>query len=516
MLKKIDKFILSNFLGPFILTFFVVVFIFLVQLMVGYMQEFIGKDLGFDIFLRLIFFFSLNIVPMALPLSILLASLIAYGNLGEHFELTAIKSSGISLVRTIQPIFFLVCFLVAGSFLFNNYVVPKANLKGYSLLYDIKQTKPALEFKEGLFYNGLPGFSIKVGKKYPDGITLSDIIIYDHTQGLGNTKVIMADSGKMYAVYNDRYLKLELFRGHFYNESGETQSRYDGRELTRTAFNESEILFSLASFDMNKTAEELFTHNRVMKNVSQLGNDVDSMRSISTQIIQTAEKQLAPFYFYMFKPVVFNPQVATYDFWLYGRQENYPMYSSVNIRPPFIHRPFTAKEASGYVEKHLKIHEDTISRTEILSRSTNAARNIRGYLQSYQDRYEHLQREANTFEVEQKRKFTQAVAIFVMFLVGAPLGAIIKKGGLGFPVLISIIFFIIFYVATLLSEKYAKEGLISVEWGIWIANALLLPVGLFFLKQARSDSPLFDADFYIVTVQRILGRIKSSKKSVVP
>lgn len=515
MLRKIDKFILSNFLGPFILTFFVVVFIFLVQLMVGYMQEFIGKDLSFDIFLRLIFFFSLNIVPMALPLSILLASLIAYGNLGEHFELTAIKSSGISLVRTIRPIFILVCILVLGSFLFNNYVVPKANLKGYSLLYDIKQTKPALEFKEGLFYNGLPGFSIKVGKKYPDGITLCDIIIYDHTQGMGNTKVIMADSGKMYAVYNDRYLKLELFKGHFYNESGETQSRYDGRELTRTAFLESEILFSLASFDMNKTAEELFTHNRVMKNVRQLGDDVDSMRSISVEIIHTAERQLAPFYFYMFKPLQYKPRVLETDFWLYGRQPEVPHVYTVNPRPPYVDKPFGSREAARLAGNHLKTKSDSATSIEILTRSTNAARNIRGYLQSYQDRFEHLQREANTFEIEQKRKFTQAIAIFVMFLIGAPLGAIIKKGGLGFPVLISIIFFIIFYVVTLLTEKYAKEGLISVSWGIWIANIMLFPVGLFFLKQARSDSPLFDADFYLISWQRFLSRLKSNKKSEV-
>ncbi len=449
---------------------------------------------------------------MALPLAVLLASLIAYGNLGEHFELTAIKSSGISLLRTIQPIFIFVLLIAMGSFLFNNYVVPIANLKGYSLLYDIKQKKPALEFKEGLFYNGLPGFSIKVGKKYPDGISLSEVIIYDHTQSMGNTKLIMADSGKMYSVMNDRYLKLELFSGHFYNESGETQNRYDGRELTRTRFDESDILFSLASFDMNKTAEELFTHNRVMKNVSQLTVDVDSMRRTAKDLGGGIIKQAAPFYFYHFKPLKYKPEVPYFERF---RSTSYMLtdYQESNVTPPRSLDYFQKIDFKRIAQKHIPENLSGESKTSILVKATNSARNVRGFIQGYKDRVSNLEKEANSFEIEKYRKFTQAVAIFVMFLIGAPLGAIIKKGGLGVPVLISIIFFIIFYVITLLSEKYAKEAIIDMELGMWAANLVLFPIGLFFLRQAKNDSPLFDLDFYLTTYQAWTKRLatKSNK-----
>lgn len=510
-MKRLDKFVFANFLGPFVLTFFVVLFIFLVQLLVSYLQEFIGKDLGLDVFGRLIFFFSLNIVPMALPLSVLLASLIAYGNLGEHFELTAIKSSGISLLRTIQPVFLLVLGVSLGSFLFNNHVVPVANLKGYSLLYDIKQKKPALEFKEGLFYNGLPGYSIKVSKKYEDGITLGGIIIYDHTLGMGNTKVILADSGKMYSALSDRYLKLELYRGHFYNEAGETQNRYDGRELTRTAFATSEVLFSLASFDMNKTAEELFTHNRVMKNVSQLTTDVDSMRRMSASVQQTVERQIMPFYYYHLKPIVYTYQPGMYERFLTTYQSEAPRVVPQPYRIPMAATVLSVEQMSSQAKNHIPEPIPSEKESVLYARAANTARNIRGFLQSYSDRIENLQKEANAFEVEKYRKYTQSVAVFIMFLIGAPLGAIIKKGGLGVPVLMSIIFFILFYVITLLSEKYAKEGLIPMMYGMWAANAFLLPIGLFFLRQARNDSPLFDSDFYFTTIQRWSSRVFSKK-----
>ena len=210
-MKKIDKLVIKSFVGPFLLTFVVVVFILLTQYMLKYFDDFVGKGLGAEVFAELLFYFSINMTPVALPLAVLLSSLMTFGNLGEHFELTAIKGAGISLTRALRPLFFFVTLISIVAFLSNNFVVPKANLKAYSLLYDIKQKKPALDIQEGVFYGGIPNFKIKINKKFPDGETIKDVIIYDHSTGLGNRDVILADSGKMYTIKNDRYLMLELF-----------------------------------------------------------------------------------------------------------------------------------------------------------------------------------------------------------------------------------------------------------------------------------------------------------------
>ncbi len=210
-MKKLNKLIIKSVVGPFFLTFIIVVFILLTQYMLKYFDDFVGKDLGMNVFAELIFYFSINMTPVALPLAVLLSSLMTFGNLGEHFELTAIKGAGISLTRTLRPLFFFVLIISFIAFLSNNYVVPQANLKAYSLLYDIKQKKPALDIQEGVFYGGIPKFRIKVNKKHEDGETIEDVIIYDHTQGQGNKDIIIANSGRMYTFNQDRFLRLELF-----------------------------------------------------------------------------------------------------------------------------------------------------------------------------------------------------------------------------------------------------------------------------------------------------------------
>src|SRR5688500_12864853 len=206
-MRKIDKLVLKSFIGPFILTFLVVVFILLMQHMMKYFDDIIGKDLGWNVVGQLLFYFAIFMTPVAMPLAVLLSSLITFGNLGEHFELTAIKSAGISLLRTIRPIFLFVVVLTFIAFYINNNLVPKAALEAYSLLYDLKQKKPALDLRERSLYNGLPDLSIKVNKKYPDGITLEDIIVYAHRKNDGNKKVTVADSGRMSTILNERYLK---------------------------------------------------------------------------------------------------------------------------------------------------------------------------------------------------------------------------------------------------------------------------------------------------------------------
>jgi lipopolysaccharide export system permease protein len=234
-MKKIDKLVLKSFIGPFILTFLVVVFILLMQHMLKYFDDIIGKGLGWDVVGQLLFYFAIFMTPVAMPLAVLLSSLITFGNLGEHFELTAIKSAGISLLRTLQPIFFFVIMLTGMAFYANNYLVPKAALEAYSLLYDIKQKKPALDLREGTFYNGIPDISIKVNKKFPeDDEALKEIIVYDHRKNDGNKEVTIADSGRMSTILNERYLKFELFNGYNYTEGAVNEREMTGHQNVST------------------------------------------------------------------------------------------------------------------------------------------------------------------------------------------------------------------------------------------------------------------------------------------
>ncbi|MEO0333147.1 MAG: LptF/LptG family permease, partial [Bacteroidota bacterium] len=281
-MKKIDKLVIKSFVGPFLLTFVVVVFILLTQYMLKYFDDFVGKGLGAEVFAELLFYFSINMTPVALPLAVLLSSLMTFGNLGEHFELTAIKGAGISLTRALRPLFFFVTLISIVAFLSNNFVVPKANLKAYSLLYDIKQKKPALDIQEGVFYGGIPNFKIKINKKFPDGETIKDVIIYDHSTGLGNRDVILADSGKMYTIQNDRYLMLELFKGNRYSETtkllASSNQGKGSEQFVRNNFDTTKMIFDLASFDLQRTKEEYFASHRRMQTMEQLSSSVDSMQ----------------------------------------------------------------------------------------------------------------------------------------------------------------------------------------------------------------------------------------------
>lgn len=565
-MKKIDKLILRSFLGPFILTFLVVVFILLTQYMLKYFDEFVGKDLGIEVFAQLLSYFAINMTPVAFPLAVLLSSLMTFGNLGEHFELTAIKSSGISLTRALLPIFVFTGLLTVLAFFSNNYVVPRANLKAFSLLYDIRQKKPSLDLKEGAFYNGIPGFSIKVNKKYPDGETLGDLIIYNHTNGLGNTDVIIADSGRMYSILNDRYLVLEMFNGNHYtlaNSGGPSYSSREPDEFVRNNFFRTKKVFSLASFDLQRTDEQLFSTNRLMKNVKQLQRDVDSMRVDASDVMYSIYLNANQFFLYHkqdpikipeeFKPkynVGPSSEVSSYS---NPTREVQNASDSVNSRRRAearqksesrnkgdrklinkfqVRKTGPSKDSTGQLSDSSLVKERKLSpeqyqdsifarldsifskpetKGRALSIAVGQARFIKNHLMVQTVKLNHLLREARVYDIEKHKKFTQAAACLVMFLIGAPLGAIIKKGGLGIPVIVSILFFIIYYVSSILGEKWGRENLIDPALGAWGSNLLLLPFGILFLKQARNDARLFEADFYKVIIDKIQQRFKLRK-----
>ncbi|MCB0492030.1 MAG: LptF/LptG family permease [Cyclobacteriaceae bacterium] len=529
-MKKIDKLIISSFIGPFVLTFLVVVFILLTQHMLKYFDDIIGKDLGWDVLGTLLFYFAIFMTPVALPLAVLLSSLIAFGNLGEHFELTAVKSLGISLVRSLLPIFVFVVGLTGAAFYANNNLVPKAALEAYSLLYDIKQKKPALDLREGAFYSSIPDISIKVNKKLPDGQSLKDIIIYDHRNRVGNREVTIADSGKMYTILNDQFLKLELFNGYNYNEGSpqgkDAVGRADGGQtLSKMKFDKTQIVFDLSSFGLNRTDKKWFQGNRIMRNLNELEKDMDSIgrntmnqelnRFITTRdnmfnfhhkfdtlplpdmlvkhkaILDSAAKKGA-------KPATSRLMPSKE-----GRAKILPKMESPVITNDSIKAIVMAKSDSLFGSPPTKVE---------ISTALNHVRMIKSQIVNYSSQIETFESEYRVFQVQWHKILANSLACIAMFLIGAPLGAIIKRGGLGVPVLASIIFFIFYYIMSMMGDKWARQGVISVPVGIWMADIILFVIGLLFLRQARVDARLFEADFYRVVWDKLKAWLRDKKQ----
>jgi lipopolysaccharide export system permease protein len=595
-MKKLDKLILGSFLGPFILTFLVVVFILLMQHMLKYFDDIIGKGLGFDVIGQLLFYFAVFMTPVALPLAVLLSSLMTFGSLGEHFELTAVKSAGISLLRAIQPIFFFVLILTGCAFYINNNLVPKAALEAYSLLWDIKQKKPALDIREGTFYNGIPDISIKVNEKFPDGITLKDVIIYDHRKHDGNKDVTIADSGKMYTILNERYLKLELFDGYNYTEGtsagqdlvGKTPG-YGTETLSRSKFAKTQVVFDLSSFQIQRTDKKWFQGNRIMRNMAELDGDLDSLRD---QVMNQKLNQYSAYRTY-FTHLMRNDSVLLPDELLMykkkrdslsrlqAEQEMAKVDSPVPVERPIatgnpeaaikladsmaesreITRPGSVREKKRSTDAEKKPEEvkavsaaktkqkeqrsigivqtaklqekkvrqqvpETPEMKKVMgtdsagykkldsvlalpadksmySSALNRARVVKSQINSTTTSLDFFEVDQRVFRIQWHKILASSLACIAMFLIGAPLGAIIKKGGLGVPFLVSILFFIVYYLLTITGEKWAKQGFVSVEVGVWAADAILFGIGLIFLRQARIDARLFEADFYQVVFDKV-------------
>lgn len=525
-MKKIDKLILYSFLGPFALTFFVVVFILLNIQMLKYFDDIIGKDLGWDVLGTLVFYFAIFTTPTAMPLAVLLSSLIAFGNLGEHFELTAVKSLGISLVRSLFPIFVFVILLTGVAFYANNYMVPKAALEAYSLLYDIKQKKPALDLREGTFYSAIPDVSIKVNDKLPDGQSLKGVIIYDHRNRIGNREVTIADSGKMYTILNDQYLRLELFNGYNYNE-GASQSintageSPDNHSLSKTKFDRTQIVFDLSSFGLNRTDKKWFQGNRIMRNLKELQHDMDSLgNNVLDQDLNLLTITRNNTFQYHFK----EDTVSLPENLALHKKRKDSIVAVMSNRPVSISH--AASPLAHVLPAPLEIKEDSMKM--VLSRVSDSlfsakptkheissalaqARLIKSQITNFGNQIQNYTTDYKVFQVQWHKILAQSLACIAMFLIGAPLGAIIKRGGLGVPVLASIIFFIIYYLLTMLGEKWAKQGIVPVPVGIWAGDAILFLVGLIFLRQARADARLFEADFYNVAWDKLKMWLRAKK-----
>lgn len=462
------------------MTFFIALFILVMQFLWKYIDDLVGKGLEWYLIAELLFYASATFVPLALPLSILLSSLMTFGNLGERYELVSMKAAGVSLQKAMRPLIVLTILISMLAFYFSNNLLPIANLKFQTLYYDIREKKLAFNIREGIFYKDLDGYTIRIGKKESDDIHIHDIIIYSHTRGLGNIDVTTAKSGKMETTPDGRFMIFTLYDGYNYIEKVDVQGYRQSRPFERTSFKEQYKKFDLQTFEMGDTDEKVFKDHYMMLNLKQISLTVDSFN----KIIDDRFEQFS----------------TSFD-------ENfhfYKMLDSSNIQP------YNFVDTTGLfskIEKRDKI--EGISKA--LNNTRANANSIQYSMNDLNDRKAHV----NKYLITGHEKFTLSLACLLLFFIGAPLGAIIRKGGLGLPVVISVIFFIFFHIASITGKKYVLAGVLVPEVGMWIASALLIPIGIFLTYKATNDAPILDADGwrkafkFILDLRDLIPRKKS-------
>lgn len=479
-MKKLYLYILRSFIGTFVFTFFVAVFILLMQFLWCYLDDLVGKGLGFDVLGKLMFYTSITFVPMALPLAILLSSLMCFGNLGEFYELVAMKASGISVWRVMRPllIFSIVMSLVA--FIFSNNVLPVATLKSKVLLRDVRKQKMSFDIPEGMFYKGIDGYAIRAGKKGADGNTLYDLMIYDHTEYKGNIKVTTADSAVMALSPSQTEIIFTLYSGFNYSEVVDDKEYKSRRPFEKMKFEKQLITFDISDFNMKESDENSMKGHQSMLNLSQLVVAIDSLET------NTAERRES--YKNSFKHRL--QHLSSKDNVKQEKGKKSELDTITIFKWPMLDN-FSKKEQQSIVNMAKTASKNQIDNIEI---------NIKDFERQEMNIRKHQQ--------VMHEKFSLSIACLLFFFIGAPLGAIIRKGGLGLPIVISVIFFVIYYVITITSQRIAIAGDIPVFLGVWLSSIIILPIGVFLTTKATTDSALLDGESW----KKTLGKIFKKKE----
>jgi lipopolysaccharide export system permease protein len=608
--KRLHLLVFKSFIGPFVLIFFIVLFVLLMQFLWRYIDDLVGKGLKFSVIAELLLYTSSSLVPMALPLAILMSSLMTFGNMGEFYELTAMKASGISLQRVMMPLIILVIFISIGAFFFANDVLPYTNLKMRTLLYDVRNQRPEIQIIPGSFYDGVDGYSMRVERKNPATNMLYDIKIYDHTQNRGNTSVIIADSGKMIVTEDERDLILTLYHGCSYNELTEERDLRRRKDFPHRfdRFDEERMIIELKGFALTRTDENLFRNHYSMLDLAQLETmedsikkDIDEKKRVINQTLILGNyfrKRMSPYR---------QPELSSlhriesaYDS-VFIHSENLTGYPGIQKNPfaePYRERikedstrrlieknkikknianetrpenkphiketnqPVTVtniRRKSDRIEKErdsirrvLLIKRETQQKTReiksieeirhdekeistsyrkpiqktnkdtalysglfdrltlkekdmVLNSALSYARSTRTYVVSSGQTIDAKIKNLRRFEIEWQRKFTIAFACFIFLFIGAPLGAIIRKGGLGLPLVISTLFFIFYYIVSLMGEKVVRESILPDYEGMWISSFILLIAGIFLTYKATTDAAMLNFETYSNLIRRYLG-----------
>lgn len=480
LIKKIDSYLLKHFLGLLAMTFMICVFILLMQFVWMHIKDLVGKGVEISVLTEFFVYAVASVVPLALPLAILLASLMTFGNLGEKTELTAMKAAGVSLFRIMRPLTISIMFICGGAFLFSNYVLPVSQVKLWALIFSLRQKSPELEIPQGEFYDGIDGYNIYVRQKDPKKGMLYDMMIYDYSEGFQNATVMVADSGQLFFTEDNKHLLLRLYSGESFENLDRKQKRATKSEKNipyrRESFLQKQLLID---FDMefNRYNEDVLSDQHVSKNVGALVESIDSVQVLAHS--RSAEQSA----------VIVESRY-------FGRER----HSGRVLEDDAVGAP----DSKVYNLDTLMANFAPEERYRVASAALEKAKTQRDQIDYNALMLDDYQRYIRRHEIELHRKFTLAFACLVFFFIGAPLGAITRKGGLGMPVVISVVMFIIYYIIDNTGYKMAREALWPCWAGMWLSSMVLLPIGIFLTYKAATDSALFNPEAWM----KIFGKVK--------
>ena len=485
--KRLYTFMLQSFLPLFTMTFFICLFIVMMQFLWRFVGDIVGKGLSMSVIGELFFYAALTMVPMALPLAVLLASLMTFGNLGEKFELTALKASGISLFKIMKPLIILMILIAIGAFFFQNNVLPVAQTKMWTLMFSVRQKTPEVEIPEKSFYDQIPNINLYVDHKNPETGMLYGMILYDLTRGMDNSRVILADSGSLSFTEDKKHLFLHLYDGEMFenlrdNAMGVTTSGY--MPFRREQFDDKQIYMAFDA-NFNRMDEDGVRSQYVGQNITELRHSIDSIGTRVDSIGSVYAGEI------LSAPMMGLSQTLS-------RREG---DSTVTYR-----RPEVAMAVPLDLDSVFNAPSASYAKT-YLNQALNKARRQK---MDYEYRSLSLAQEAKIMRlhvIEMQKKFTLSFACIIFFFIGAPLGAIIKKGGLGTPLVISVLLFIVYFIIDNSGYKMARDGKLEVIQGMWLSSAVLLPLGIFFTYKAVGDSAVFNVDAYRNFFNRLIGRV---------
>lgn len=481
-IKRLYTFVLETFLPLILATFSVCLFILLMQFLWKYVDDMVGKGVGLPVLAEMFFYAAMTLIPMALPLSILLASLMTFGNLGEHLELLAMKSSGISLIRIMKPLIFFVILMAGTAFVFQNNVLPPAQKKLYTILWSLKQKSPELDIPEKTFFKDIPKYNLYVREKTKDGL-LKNLMIYDYSSGFDNAVVLVADSGRLKVSTDGESLQLTLYHGESFEnlQTDKNKRQKDQIPYRRETFSLKVTIIPYDS-NFNMADESIFQNRDATKNLVELRTFADSM----TLKTDSASRVMLP---------SFRGQIYSNIF----KQERSYGGSQYQDADTLYAHDFALFYENSTASEQIRYLENARSRTETLRndytirerQQTDTLKQIRGH------------------EIEFHKKFSLSLACILFFFIGAPLGAIIRKGGLGMPAVLSVVIFLLYYTLDTFAVKIAKSGVVSVWEGAWMSSGLLVALGAFFTYKAVNDSVMMNPDVWKEWLQRITGKRES-------
>ncbi len=464
------------------------------QFLWKYIDDLVGKGLEMKILAEFLLYSSASMVPMALPLAVLLAALMTFGNLGENLELLAMKTSGVSLSKIMSPLYIVVGFLTIAAFFFSNNVMPVSNLKLRSLLYDIQRQRPEMQIQPGIFDNTLEGYSIRIGEKDGRSNLLKDIWIYDHTEKAGNISVTVADSGYMRMSNDEKNLILILYNGHSYVEMQKARGRGGPKNYPhrRDKFATQELVIEMTGFGLNRTDQNLFRNSFSMMNLEQLTHFEDSIETDIDKLYASIGKTL---------------DKNTYK---KKKRNLVKTVTKVDTTDLEVMTPKTIQISLDSAYSNLS----RLEKRRAITQAINFARTNKSYVSTNTNTISYKIHKLRRYQIEKQRKFTLSFACLIFFFIGAPLGAIIRKGGLGVPIIVSVVFFLIYYMISITGEKFAREDMLSVESGMWISSIILVPLSIFLTYKAANDSVILNIETYFAFFKKIKEKFKKQVQQV--